>query len=131
MLQIEYHIYLQQPELLHFCQVHNITITSFASFGTHDMLASSYFMTKQTRLPSLLEVSVVKEIATKYGKTESQVLTRWILNKNLSALLRMHNSSRMHEIMGVYEFSIDREDMKKLDALDRNIRYVDFGFLYG
>ncbi|XP_011201015.1 aldo-keto reductase family 1 member A1 [Bactrocera dorsalis] len=130
-LQIEYHIYLQQPELLKFCQLHNITITSFASLGTHDMLSSNYFMTKRTRLPSLLEVPEVKEIAKKYNKTESQILMRWILEKHVSALLRMHNSGRMHEIMGIFEFSIGSHDIRKLDALDRNIRTVDFGFLNG
>ncbi|XP_011189099.2 aldo-keto reductase family 1 member A1 [Zeugodacus cucurbitae] len=130
-LQIEYHIYLQQPELVQFCQTHRITITSFASLGTHDMMSSNYFLTKHTHTPSLLEVAEVRDIARKYKKTETQVLIRWILAKNCSALLRMSNSRRMHEIMGIYDFILGEEDVQILDALDRNMRCVNFGFLSG
>lgn len=35
-LQIEHHLYLQQPELLKFCKDNEITVTSYSTLGTKD-----------------------------------------------------------------------------------------------
>ncbi|XP_020717177.1 alcohol dehydrogenase [NADP(+)] isoform X2 [Ceratitis capitata] len=129
-LQIEYHIFLQQPILIEFCNSNNITVNAFAVLCTEDMLSSSHFLGKRL-LPNIMEVAEVKELAEKYDKTEIQVLMRWIIEKNITILMRMNNSSRMHEIMGIFQFHLSKDDIQILNELDDNFRCVDLSAISG
>lgn len=128
--QIEYHIFLQQPILIEFCNSNNITVNAFAVLCTEDMLSSSHFLGKRL-LPNIMEVAEVKELAEKYDKTEIQVLMRWIIEKNITILMRMNNSSRMHEIMGIFQFHLSKDDIQILNELDDNFRCVDLSAISG
>jgi len=67
-LQVELHPFLQQPQLVHYCQSKevNIPITAFSSFGAVSYLHMDVPIAKTTE--NLLENKVIKEIAQKHKK---------------------------------------------------------------
>ena len=76
-LQVELHPYLTQKELIQFCKLNEIQMTTFSSFGG----ASYVELTMANEDESLLNNEKVKEIATTHKKTAGQVLLRWAVQQ--------------------------------------------------
>eukprot|EP00409_Alexandrium_fundyense_P001290 CAMPEP_0185912088 /NCGR_PEP_ID=MMETSP0196C-20130402/36280_1 /TAXON_ID=2932 /ORGANISM="Alexandrium fundyense, Strain CCMP1719" /LENGTH=65 /DNA_ID=CAMNT_0028633261 /DNA_START=10 /DNA_END=203 /DNA_ORIENTATION=- len=56
-------------------------------------------------------------IASAHGKSSSQVLLRWALQKNMSVIPGTGNPKHMRENLEVYSFSLTDEEMSSIDAL--------------
>lgn len=63
--------------------------------------------------------STLTAIAKKYGKTASQVLIRYSLQKNWVPLPKSSNPARIASNADVYDFEISQDDMDVLDYLDQ------------
>ncbi|MBO5565948.1 MAG: aldo/keto reductase [Succinivibrio sp.] len=100
--QIEFHPGFMQQETLDFCREHNILIEAWAPLGTGRMLNN----------PTL------KQIAGKYGKTVAQLCIRWCLEHGTVPLPKSVNPDRIRENINVFDFKLDREDLKTIDAMD-------------
>ncbi|XP_036323184.1 aldo-keto reductase family 1 member A1 [Rhagoletis pomonella] len=130
-LQIEYHIYLQQPELIEYCKASDIAITAYSPLGSKGVGALNKMVGVERELPDLLEVPEVKQIAKKYHKSAAQVLLRWIVEKGLSVIPKSTNSKRMRENKDIFDFKLSPEEIEQLNKLDANVRVVDFAFFKG
>ena len=104
--QIEYHPFLVQPELLEFCREHNIQVEAWSP-----LTRGRY-----------LDNPVIAEIAERYQKTPAQVMLRWDLQHLVVTIPRSTKESHILENTRIFDFQISREDMEKLDALDRGER---------
>jgi len=58
------------------------------------------------------------ELASKYTVSQAQILLRWALQKGYPILPKSTKQERVEANAKLFHFSIDDEDMKKLDALD-------------
>lgn len=58
-------------------------------------------------------------VADKYGKTTSQVLIRYCIEKGWSPLPKSDTPSRIRANAEVFGWSISKEDMDTLDGLDQ------------
>ncbi|XP_058813743.1 1,5-anhydro-D-fructose reductase [Topomyia yanbarensis] len=125
-LQIENHIYLQQPELVKFCKANGISVTAYSPLGSRGI---EKLLNRE--VPDLLDNPVVKEIAEKLGKTAAQVLLRHLLQRGISTIPKSTNPKRLRENIDLFDFDIEDSDMVRLNALDQNIRICDFGFFPG
>ncbi|KAL4884932.1 NADP-dependent oxidoreductase domain-containing protein [Aspergillus karnatakaensis] len=59
---------------------------------------------------------ILKELAEKYGKTATQVLIRWSLQKGLVPLPKSVTPSRIKENADVFDFELEEEDVKRLET---------------
>lgn len=59
------------------------------------------------------------ELSKKYGKTVSQILIRYCLQKDWVPLPKSDNPSRIEENANVFDFELEQEDMATLDDLDQ------------
>lgn len=125
-LQIENHIYLQQPELVKFCKANGITVTAYSPLGSKGI---EQLINRE--VPDLLDNPTVKEIAQKLGKSAAQVLLRHLLQRGVSTIPKSTNPARLRENIDVFDFDIDDSDMVRLNGLDQNIRICDFAFFPG
>ncbi|KAK0351110.1 hypothetical protein LTR94_026295 [Friedmanniomyces endolithicus] len=57
------------------------------------------------------------EIAGAHGKTNGQVTLRWLIQKSVIAI-----PHRARENFDIFDFELSREDMQRIDALDRGER---------
>ncbi|KAL1506845.1 hypothetical protein ABEB36_006132 [Hypothenemus hampei] len=118
--QVELHIYLQQPELVKFCQDNGVVVVSYQTFGNPGVSA---WLEKQNLpprvVPDLFNDPVVKKLATKYKKTSAQILLRFILQKNIALIPKSITPSRIKENFQIFDFTLDKADFKELEKLDK------------
>lgn len=104
--QVELHVYLQQPELVQFCQNNDILVEAYSP------LAHGYG----------LDNPVLAGVAQKYGKSPAQVMIRWCIDRGTVPLPKSVHAQRIRENFDVFDFSLDEADMKVLAALDTDYR---------
>lgn len=112
-LQIEFNPYLQQVDLVSYARRNGLVVTAFAALGSPKTVGSD----------SLLTNPVVLEIAAKHNRFPAQILIRFPLQNNMSAIVGSGNLDRIKENFKVLDFKLDAEDMKKLTSLERGQRY--------
>ncbi|KAI8130796.1 hypothetical protein FF38_12565 [Lucilia cuprina] len=130
-LQIEHHIYLQQPELVDFCKNEGITVTAYSPLGSKGIAQLNKMAGIDRDLPDLMDVPIVKEIAEAHDKTPAQVLLRWIIDSGLSAIPKSTNPERLKQNLDIFDFKLTEEEMEKMKSLDANVRICDFKFFPG
>lgn len=129
--QIEHHVYLQQRDLVDFCQAENVVVTAYSPLGSRGIASFNAGAGIVRDLPDLIEVPEVKEIAAKHGKTPAQVLLRWIVDTGVVAIPKSTNPERLKQNLDIFDFQLTPEEVTKLSALDKNIRVCDFAFFHG
>lgn len=64
-----------------------------------------------------LEDEVVASIAAKHGRSASQVLGRWCVQKGFQHIPKSEKRARMEENAKIFDFALDAEDLEKLENL--------------
>jgi len=122
-LEVEMHPYLAQPKLLEFCREENIHVVANSPPGkTRDGYSDDY---------SLLDDPVLLRIAEESGRSASQVLLRWGIQRGRSITRKTLSQSLMDENKDVLDWCLSRDHMLRLDALDKGSRLTSFCFFPG
>ena len=118
--EVEFHPYLYQKNLLYFCEKENIKVLAYNPLckGNYD-----YHTGNEKIKFELLEQPIIKELAEKYKKTPGQIVLNWEIQKNVIPIPATKKSSRMKENLGSLEFNIEKEDIEKVDSLNKNYRF--------
>ncbi|KAL1764523.1 aldo-keto reductase family 1 member C21-like [Sigmodon hispidus] len=117
--QVECHPYLNQMKLLDFCKSNDIVLVAYGVLGTR-----RYEGWVDQNSPVLLEDPVLCSMAKKYNQTPALIALRYQLQRGIVALNNTFNEKRVTENIQVFQFQLSSEDMKVLDGLNRNLRYV-------
>jgi diketogulonate reductase-like aldo/keto reductase len=104
--QVELHVFLQQPELIKYCQSNNIVVEAYSP------LARAHETNNET----------IKQIAAKHNKTYAQVMLRWLIEQVLVVIPKSVNPSRIQENIDIFNFQLDGSDMEALKQEDKNLR---------
>ncbi|XP_062955070.1 aldo-keto reductase family 1 member C3-like isoform X1 [Cynocephalus volans] len=118
--QVECHPYLNQSKLLDFCKSKDIVLVAYSALGSQ--------REKQWVDPSalvLLDDPVLCAMAEKHKRTPALVALRYQLQRGVVVLAKSFNEKHIRENLQVFEFQLSSEDMKVLDGLNRDIRYID------
>ncbi|MGA9591333.1 MAG: aldo/keto reductase [Salegentibacter sp.] len=118
--QVELHPYLQQKDLLEFCDRNNINMTAYSPLGSGDRAKEM----KAEDEPSLLENETIKKIAKKHGASAGQVLIKWSVDRGTAVIPKSTNEKRIKENLKSIDVELDQDDMKEIAKLDRHFRYV-------
>jgi alcohol dehydrogenase (NADP+) len=124
MNQVECHPYLQQDDLLAYCQKNDIVLTAYSPLGSKDRASSL----KQENEPLLLENPVIQQIAQKHQATVAQILIKWAIERGTVVIPKSVSSQRIKDNFEAQEVYLDAEDLQKIKALNQNYRYVDGSF---
>lgn len=116
--QVEMHVYLQQPELLEFCQNNDIVVTAYSPLGTPGNLKGKGF-------PVLMEDTTINEIARSHNKTPAQVLLRWGMQRGTVVIPKSVTPERIKENIDIFDFELLEEEMKTISVLNRNLRFLN------
>lgn len=105
--QVELHVFLQQPELIKYCQEHDIAVEAYSPLA-HAKAGA--------------EEPILQEIAKKHGKTYAQIMLRWCIQQDLIILPKSVTPERIQENIDIFDFELDADDMQKLAGLERDLR---------
>jgi 2,5-diketo-D-gluconate reductase A len=100
--QIELHPRFQQRDKRAFHAEHNIRIESWSPLGSG----------------GLLDDPAIGRIAGKHGKTVAQTIIRWHLQQELIVIPKSIRRERIISNFDVFDFELDAEDLKAIEALD-------------
>ncbi|GAX22294.1 hypothetical protein FisN_22Hu085 [Fistulifera solaris] len=101
--QFEASVTLQYPEILSYCQAHDIVPQAYSPFGRG-----------YTDLPPL-----VFELASKYGKDGGQIALRYLYQLGYSIVYLTNTETRMVSNTDIFDFELSDLEMKALDSLNR------------
>ena len=104
--QVELHVFLQQPELLQFCQDNNILVEAYSPLAHGNGLDNH----------------ILLGVAQKHGKSPTQVMIRWCIERGTVPLPKSVHTDRISENLNVFDFSLDDADMRLLAGLESNYR---------
>jgi len=102
--QIEIHPERIQKEIVEYCQGNNIQVVAW----------SPIMRGKIFNEPLMVELS------KKYNKTVAQIALKWHIQNNIIPIPKSSNEGRIKENLDVFGFEISKEDMVKIDTLDKS-----------
>jgi diketogulonate reductase-like aldo/keto reductase len=104
--QVEFHPYLQQPNLQKFCRDNKIALTAWAPI----------MKGRVQDVPTLIE------IGEKYGKSAVQVTLRWMLQIGVITIPKSAKQERIESNADLYDFELTDDEIQSINALDRDER---------
>lgn len=104
--QVEFNPYFQQKELRQIMAQNHVTLEAWAPFaeGKHDIFNNE----------------VIAKIGQKYGKSNGQVILRWLLQRGIVAIPKSVHRERIAENFDVFNFQLDDEDIQAMNSLNKN-----------
>lgn len=61
---------------------------------------------------------VLSKIREKYGKSVAQVITRWLVERDIVVLAKSTKPERMAENLNIFDFALSDEDKAEIAKLD-------------
>jgi diketogulonate reductase-like aldo/keto reductase len=104
--QVELHPCLTQRELYNYCRDKGIQIESWSPLMKG----------------KLMDNADISEIASKYGKTSSQVILRWHIQQEIVTIPKSVTESRIRENADIFDFELTAEEISRISALNKNER---------
>lgn len=105
--QVEYHPYLQLPELKVYCESNDIFLEAWSPFMHGGQVLADPVLTK---------------IGAAKGKTSAQVILRWILQTGVLTIPKTVTPERLIQNSDIFDFELDAGEMSEIAALERNLR---------
>jgi alcohol dehydrogenase (NADP+) len=117
--QVELHPYLQQADLLAFCQENGVLLTAYAPLGSRNLMQSEAGLTRE---------KLIVDIAAKHVCTPAQVLLAWNMERDVVVIPKSVNEGRIAENFGSLNVKLDADDMAQISTLERNLRITTGAF---
>lgn len=117
-LQVESHPYFPQIKLLLWCIERGIVFTGYST------LANNQHEFRVEGQPNLLNEETLIEIGKDHSKSAAQIALRWALQKGMIVIPKSVRRARIEENFDVLDFDLTKEEMARVDALDRNWRML-------
>lgn len=107
--QIEFHAYLQgqTPGIMEYAQKNDILIEAYSPLAP-------LFRARPGPLDDILA-----ELVEKYGKTESQVLLRWVYQQGVLPLTTSSKVERLIDALNIFTFELEQEDVEKITKIGK------------
>ncbi|XP_012520378.1 PREDICTED: 1,5-anhydro-D-fructose reductase [Propithecus coquereli] len=112
--QIECHPYLNQKDLIDFCQSRNVSVTAYRPLGG------------SCEGVNMMDDAVIQRIAMKHSKSSAQIMIRFQIQRDVIVIPKSVTPERIKENIQVFDFELTEEDMKDMVSLDRNLRLATF-----
>eukprot|EP00483_Globobulimina_turgida_P010388 UN10408 len=123
-LQNECHPYLQQKDLIDFCNINGIVFQAFSSLGSGD----THMAVSQSPTGVIpLQDPFIQTLATKYNKTPAQIILRWHVQRKNGSYALVTKSVTEARIIGniqVYDFELSEQDMAAFDGINVGWRHL-------
>ena len=104
--QVEFHPHLQSPELVAYCDDHNIVLEAWSPLKHGEIIDDPELQT----------------IADAHGVTVPQVVLRWLLQRGIVAIPKSVTPSRIAQNADLYGFELSEDEITTINTMDRGDR---------
>lgn len=104
--QVEAHPYYPQTELREFMDKNDIAIQAWYPLGGRGN-------------SSIINETIIKELAQKYDKSPAQIVIRWHIQKGIIVIPGSKTDSHVIDNINVFDFTLTEDDMKKIESLQK------------
>ena len=118
--QVECHPYLSQEKLLQFCRSRNIELTAYSPLGSPGRYDP------RLQEPYLIEDPLIVSLAKRYKRPAAHILIRYQLQRKVVVIPKAIQRAHIESNLDALNFELTYDDMKKLELLDRNHRFMKF-----
>lgn len=110
-VQVEYHPLIAplQEELKVLCESKGIVITAFSPLGNN-----------RSNLPKVIDLPQVKELASKTGYTEAQIVINWCISRGICCIPKSVSPHRIVANLEAQNITLKPEELGVLDSLAEN-----------
>ncbi|MFB4204369.1 Morphine 6-dehydrogenase [wastewater metagenome] len=115
--QVELHPYLAQPELRKANREMGVVTQAWSPIG-----GIKRYLGEAAATGDPLRDPVVVSLAERYGKTPAQIVLRWHIELGNSVIPKSVRAGRIHENGDIFDFSLTRDEVAAIEALDRGER---------
>ncbi|RLD35845.1 MAG: aldo/keto reductase [Bacteroidetes bacterium] len=105
--QVEFHPYLQQPELIKYCKSKGILIEAWAPIMRG----------------KVSQIAEITEIGERYGKNEVQVVLRWNIQRGIATIPKSSSPERINSNAEIFDFELTGDEINVIDNLDKGQRF--------
>ena len=105
--QIEVNPWYQQDQEVKFAQGEGVQVEAWAPFaeGKHGLFTNQ----------------LIGQIAAKHGKSNGQVILRWLLQRGITVIPKSVHQERMAENIAVFDFTLSDGEMQAIASLDKGV----------
>ena len=115
--QIELHPWLQQREIVNYCNKKGIIIEAYSPLAKGQKLRKrngNNYKQHNKHIDQLLEMG------KNYNKTVAQMLVKWSLQTGHVCLVKSQNEKRMAANFDMFDWKISDDDMKTLNSFEED-----------
>lgn len=117
--QIELHPWLQQREIVEYCNKKGIIIEAYSPLAKGQKLKKRGGKTADD-VKHNQHIDQLFVMASNYSKTPAQILVRWSLQTGHVCLVKSSNNDRIEANFDTLNWKLSDEDMKKLNAFEED-----------
>lgn len=99
--QIEYHPGMNQEDIYDYCIKNEIQIEAYSPLGNGQIMKNQ----------------LLRDIASREGKTVAQICLRWEVQKNVVMIPRTSKVERLKENLDIFDFELTDDEMRLIDAI--------------
>lgn len=104
--QIELHPLLTQETVRQYCAEKNIAVTAWSPL-----------------MRGNLDLPILQQLASKYGKTPAQIVLRWDLQLGIITIPKSIHPKRIAENADLYDFQLTDDELAAISALNQDHRF--------
>lgn len=104
--QVEFHPWLNQEDLLQYCDDNDVVLTAAAPLARTEVL----------------DDPVVRDVAEEYDRTPAQVVLRWQIRKGIVTIPKSSTPDHIRSNFEVGDWELDAEDAARIDDIDTEKR---------
>ncbi|OCT52798.1 Prostaglandin F synthase [Cladophialophora carrionii] len=104
--QIEFHPWNQQAEIVKYCKGKGIQITAFSALAQGKRM----------------DDKLINSLAAKYGKSPSQVILRWMVQRQIVPITKSSKEERVKQTTEIFGWELDPKDCEDIDKLDEGMK---------
>ena len=137
-IEVEFHPYLFQKDLKHFCELEDIAIFAYNPLtkgkykNKTDPMAYNYDILRDGQLTYLMEKYAGDKDFKSRGVTRAQIVLSWHMCSNIIPIVGTTKPDRMSENLKAMEFTLDEKIVKQLSSFeDRKYRFCDGSEIFG
>jgi len=102
--QIEFHPWLQRPDLVDYCRETDVAVEAAAPLARTEVL----------------DDEVVVELADAYDRPPAAVVLKWAIERGLTVLPKSSNPDHIRANADLFDWEVDAADLERIDTRDRD-----------